>query len=187
MTALVIYIFNVKTPSSSDTVLRLYDSLAVLADSLETLNIKAEEQTEKIAEIETKQEETEKEFRIANDRWKKKEIVGRAEIQELIDTIPKLKEYISLRDSIDAFKQARIDSMNNEKRIQRTAYRDLIKINVAGIAVQDLILRNQREIIQEKDKELAREKRNRIWRTIRDIAIGAGAVYVVDRISELTE
>lgn len=185
--AIVYLVFFQPKPKDSDTVVRLYDSLQTLSDSLTELGKLSIHQNEKIIEIQREQEQTEKDFKIAGESWKRKEIARRAEIQHLIDSLPKLQEYIALRDSIEVFKDARIYEMNEEKRIQRMAYNDLIKINVAGLAVQDLMLRNQRMIIEEKDKELAREKKKKITRTIRDILIGAGTVYVVDRIAELAE
>lgn len=183
---LIYFIFFWKTkPTDSDKVLRLYDSLATLTDSIVVLNTESAEQKQKITQIQKEQEQKETEYKIADQRHRKKENARRAEIQHLIDSIPILHNYIQLRDSIDSFKDARIQALIEEKRIQRMAYEDLIKIDVAGLAVRDLALRNQRDIIQEKDKQLAREKRKKIWRTIRDVLIGGATVYTFDKIAEL--
>lgn len=133
--------------------------------------------TKSLQALGAKQNETALIYDRKQDHLTKELRRARGTIQEMIDSIPVLKAYVDLSDSLHELRVERIHTLGRELEFKSNLYDDLIEIKDAKFRVSGVIIDHKDGIIQQQGKTIRKQGRLiKVLKVFIPVALIGGAV-----------
>lgn len=163
------------TPTIEPEVSKHEDSIAIKRRQIDSLLLKGEQLRLRLESDSIKSIEAQKAFKMRVATLTQKLTEKRPEIEPLLDSIPKLAEFVLLQDSIIDVQAVRIDSLEAQKARQWKDFNKLLDVEQEKFQASSEINLHLTEIAEhysEENKKLKRQ--NRILKVSVGVAFVSG-------------